>query len=348
MSRRRSGAGALSLALLAACACEGTKAAPSRSAEDAGATATSSAPDAASATPVASASPALPDDAAATDAVATPRWAFDCSDTSAPKAGKSIGHTSIVFKIELSSDKKAAWKPNAKKVKGRYKGEVAAYRLAQALGLPNVPPACLRTFEAPAATSALATNAEAAKLFASDVIVEDGKVHGVVIPWIDGLSFWPLEKEPLRTEARTWLTAGADIPKAKIDLARQASTLVAFDFLTDNWDRYSGENVGLDRDGRLVLYIDNDAAFMEGPPLDRVARNKALLDATDRFSRSFVARVRALDAERLAAAFGEDAAGKPLLGKSVVTAVATRVKKLLAAIDQKIVKRGEAETLYFP
>ncbi len=277
-----------------------------------------------------------------------PKWAFDCSDTSVPRSGKSIGHTSVVFKVQLDSGKKAAWKPNARKVKGRYKGEVAAYRLAEALGLPNVPPACFRAFDAPLAASALAGNADAAKTFASEVLIEDGKVRGVVIPWIEGLRFWPLEKGPLRTEARTWLRAGSEIPETKRDLARQTSTLTAFDFITGNWDRYSGENVGIDPSGTLVLYIDNDAAFMEAPPKERVARNKALVDATDRFSRSFVARLREMDEPRLSAAFGEETAGTPLLTPSVVAVIATRVKELVSVIDAKIAKRGEAETLYFP
>ena len=167
-------------------------------------------------------------------------------------------------------------------MKGRYKSEVAAFRLAEALGIANVPPACVRVLDARAAAAALALNDDAAKLFADEAIVEQGKVYGALIPWIDGLSFWPLEKEPLRTEARTWLGAGKPIPAGKIELARQASTLVAFDFITGNWDRYSGENVGLDSTGAHVLFIDNDAAFLELPPKEQLARNKALLDATNR------------------------------------------------------------------
>ncbi len=287
-------------------------------------------------------------DVSGADASSASRWAFDCSDTSVPKAGKSIGHTSVVFKVELSSGKKAAWKPNAKKVKGRYKGEIAAYRLATELGLGNVPPACFRSIDAATAAAALAKNAEAAKVFADEVVVDAGKIHGVLIPWIDGLTFWPLEKEPLRSEARTWLASGAELPKAKLALAAQASALVVFDFLTGNWDRYSGENVGLDPSGELVLYIDNDAGFMEQPPADRVARNKARLDATDRFSRRLVERLRALDEERLAKAFGEELDGKPLLSPKVVSLVAARARELLGVVDAKIGARGEAATLYFP
>jgi|GEM_PF-951876 len=344
----------LALTLLVACSCE-KKAAPTPAAvSDAG----DHAPDRAGAkAPVESAdtsptlgSPSLTGDASAEvgDASETPRWAFDCTDTSLPKTGKSIGHTSVVFKVELSNGRKAAWKPNAKRVKGRYKGEIAAYRLAQTLGLANVPPACFRAIDASAAAKTLAPNADAARLFAEEVLVEDGKVHGVVIPWIDGLSFWPLEKDPLRSEARSWLATGAEIPQAKASLAAQTSTLVVFDFLTGNWDRYSGENVGLDRTADLVLYIDNDAGFMEAPPKDRIARNKALLEATDRFSRRLVDRLRELDGERLAAAFGEETAGSPLLSRKVLSLVASRVEELLAIIDAKIAKRGEAETLYFP
>ena len=333
-----------------ACSCE-KKAAPTAApSSDAGAHSSDGADAIAPAAGV-DASPPLASTALTGDAgsaSAAPRWAFDCTETGLPTGGKSIGHTSVVFKIALSNGKKAAWKPNAKKVKGRYKGEIAAYRLAQTLGLENVPPACFRAIDASAAAKALAPNADAATLFADEVLTESGKVHGVVIPWIDGLSFWPLEKEPLRSEARSWLAASSEIPQAKVALAAQTSTLVVFDFLTGNWDRYSGANVGLDRTGDLVLFIDNDAAFMDAPPKDHLARNKALLEATDRFSRRLIGRLRGLDEGRLTAAFGEEVAGRPLLSKTVVSAVASRVAELLAVIDAKIAQRGEAETLYFP
>ena len=341
--RRRTSALVLALAFVAAC--DGKKATPETTVPaTASATPSLASPSAPPSPPVAT---TVDGDAAVAVTDAKPTWAFDCTDTSTPKGGKSIGHTSVVFKLLLSSGKKAAWKPNAKKVKGRYKGEVAAFRLAEALGIANVPPACIRVFDARAAAAVLAQSDEASTLFADEVIVEQGKVYGALIPWIDGLSFWPIEKEPLRTEARAWLGAGKPIPAGKSDLARQASMLVAFDFITGNWDRYSGENVGLDPTGTHVLFIDNDAAFMEGPPKAQLERNKALLDGTDRFSRAFVAGARKLDAERLAAVFGDEAPGRPLLSSAVTENVARRIKELVAIVDAKIAARGEAETLYF-
>jgi hypothetical protein len=291
--------------------------------------------------------PAPLPDASAADAAAASPWAFDCADDSAPpKTGKSIGHTSVVFKLELANGKKAAFKPNARKVRGRYRGEVATYRLARALGITNVPPACLRTFDAKAMSAALASNADASRRFGEEAIVEDGHVTGVVIPWIEGLHFWPLEKEPLQSEVRSWLAAGAEIPPAKLELARQASDLVVLDFITGNWDRYSGENVGLDSTGTRVLFIDNDAAFMDGPPKAELARNKARLEETARFSRPLVASIRALDADRLDAALGEEAPGRPLVAKSVVASVAARMKDLLAIIDAKQSDGGETAVFF--
>lgn len=298
-----------------------------------------------------------------------PPWRYDCSEDFVPRSGKSVGHTSAVFKLELENGRTVAWKPNAKRMKRRYKGEIAAYRLAEAMGIAaNVIPACATAIDATAAAKALESNPVAAKLLADEAIIEDDKIYGARMPWLDGLRFWPLEKEPLRAEAKGWLTAGAPIPKDKVDLARQTSTLVAFDFVTGNWDRYSGHNVGIvaaDHGGVVgappgphrtgwpddprvrVLYIDNDAAFMEGAPKEHLDRNKAMLEKTDRFSRSFIAAARSLDEARLASVFGEEAPGRVLLTPAVIRAVAERVKELLAIVDAKIAAHGEAETLYF-
>lgn len=276
-------------------------------------------------------------------------WTLGCNDDlGAPKAAKSVGNTSVVFKLELSDGRRVAWKPNAKQVKGRYRGEIAAFRLARALGIPNVPSACFRAFEASTVLAAFAANETAAKLFASEVIVEKGEVRGAVIPWIEGLQFLPLERDPLRTDMRAWLRAGGAIPPAKMDLARQVSTLVAFDFLIGNWDRYSGQNVGLDSSGAVVLFIDNDAAFLERPPKEHLARNRALLEATDRFSRSFVAAAQKLDRERLREALGEEAPGTPLLSDSVIATMAARAKVFSDVVTRKVDKHGEQEALFFP
>jgi hypothetical protein len=297
--------------------------------------------------------PSAPAASASSPGAAAPSpVAEDCGDGDLV-AAKSIGHTSVVFKIELAGGKKAAWKPNSRRGKGRYKGEIAAYRLGIALGIPNVPPACFRVFDATTVSRVLGASEATKKLLDDEVVIErvdgDGNqgVRGAVIPWIDGLQFWPLDKEPLRSQVQGWLRVDGTIPPEQLELARQASTLALFDFLTSNWDRYSGGNVGLDKAGQTVLFIDNDAAFMAGPPKDALAKNEALVAGIDRFSRSVVERLRALDDAGLARTFGEETPGRALLEPAVVKGVAERRTKLLALIDRKVASTGEPRTLYF-
>jgi hypothetical protein len=251
---------------------------------------------------------------------------------------KSIGHTSVVFKIELESNEKMAWKPSSKRGKERWRGEIAAAKLGRALRIPNVPPACMRTF----------TMKELAPLLpkgALDEVIanEDGSINGAEIPWIEGLQFLPIEKEPLRTDWKHWLGDGG-IPPEKGNLAAQLSTLVVFDAISGNWDRYSGANIGLDATGRWVLFIDNDAAFMEGAPPKELAANLARLEATQHFSRSLVGSLRTIDVAR---AFGRLPGGAPLLPEAIVKTVRERIANILKVIDAKIAAGSDGDVLSF-
>ena len=51
----------------------------------------------------------------------------------------------------------------------------------------------------------------------------------------------------------------------------------------------------IDKRTGTLLFIDNDGAFFDVPPLDGLQRNKTLLEGIDKLSRSFVIRVRELD-----------------------------------------------------
>lgn len=265
--------------------------------------------------------------------------------TAGPVRAKSIGHTSVAFKIELANGKRASFKPASRRGPLRYKGEIAAYRLGLALGIPNVPRAYFRSIDAGALAAALGTS-PGAELFAKEAIVTGNVTKGALMPWIDKLDFVALEREPLWTKWRTWLKRGEDAEDR--ELARQASILVAFDWLTGNWDRWSGGNIGIDKASGTVLFVDNDGAFFEKPPADAQKKSWKLLEGIDRFSRSFVASVRALDPEALARCIGEESPGVPLLSTKVLAAVEDRRTKLLALVDAKTRDAGEPETLYFP
>jgi hypothetical protein len=260
--------------------------------------------------------------------------------TAKPISGKSVGHTSVVFKLKLDGGLEAAYKPQSKRGHSRYRGEVAAYRLARALGIDNVPPAIARTFRMDALRAAVGGE----PIFADVVPNADGSVSGALIPWIKGLDFLPLERDPWMSRWKGWLAKGGAIPSDDRAFASQISTMIVFDYVTGNWDRWSGGNVGTDPSKTTILYIDNDGAFFDPPPAPALARQLAFLEGVDRFSRAFVDALRAVD---LKAAMGDETPGAPLLSAHVLTQVDERRKKALAIIDAKMKALGEAEVLIF-
>ena len=265
----------------------------------------------------------------------------------APRTLKSIGHTSVVFRVDFADGSRAAYKPESKRGHKRYRGEVAAFRLAKLLGLPNVPAAGVRVFPRAALRTAASANAKALSLFDDEVVDRGGRVYGSLVPWIDKLEFEPVESPTERTRWEKELQNGADVPADRRALDAQLSTLVVFDALTGNWDRWSGANVGIDRATGTLLFVDNDAAFFDPIP-PAFKPQMALLHRVDRFSRSLVARLRAIDALELADAFGDEEPGSPLLPARVVAACEERRKQILTVVDGKIGQLGDAAVLFFP
>jgi hypothetical protein len=278
--------------------------------------------------------------------------------TAAPVGGKSVGHTSVVFKLKLEGGLDAAYKPRSTRGNRRYRGEVAAYRLARSLSLENVPYATIRSFDYEALERAVGrepifaqvvpegARAESETGHATDAGSAAGasEVRGALMPWIKGLDFLPLEKEGEVAKWRAWLKADGVIPDDQKAMAAQISTMIAFDYVTGNWDRWSGGNVGFDHAKNEILFIDNDGAFFDPVPVKEMRRGVDFFDGTQRFSRGFVAALRAVD---LAKAFGEEVPGEPLLSAHQVAQADARRKKALAAIDAKIATLGENAVLAF-
>lgn len=246
--------------------------------------------------------------------------------------GKAIGHTSVVLKVRLEGGLEAAWKPNTRRGKNRFRGEVAARRLALALGLDAVPEAGLRCF-AREELLRLTSGATRELLEAELMADPDGRVPGAILPWISGLTFPEVEREPLLSRWKKGLEGGRDAGSGDDStFLADMSTLLVFDSLTGNWDRMSGANVGRDpRTGRL-LFVDNDGAFYEAPPPDGLARNTRLLHGAKRFSATFVAALDALDETSLAKVMGDDHLGRPLLSDKALAGVAARLRDTRAYV----------------
>jgi hypothetical protein len=283
--------------------------------------------------------------------------------TAAPVSGKSIGHTSVVFKLKLDGGLEAAYKPRSRRGRDRYRGEIAAYRVGIALGLNNVPTALPRSFSLTSLQAALGDGGPARELFDKEVVADsDGQVPGALMPWIPKLEFLPLEGEPWRARWNQWLASevgpgadelaeGPDAGSAGIgarSLAAQMSTMVVFDYLTGNWDRWSGGQIGIARATGTLLFLDNDGAFFDPPPAGPLASQLARLIKVWRFSRGFVGALRTFDPVAAKAALGDDGRGVELLTPSMRKGLEERRKRALAIVDAKIAERGEASVLAFP
>ncbi len=269
------------------------------------------------------------------------------SATRALLSAKSIGNTSIVFKLTYDSGDKAVFKPRSRRGRDRYKGEVAAYRLSQALGITAVPQATVERMPLAALESAMAGQTASLELAKKEIVADaDGKVSGALIPWINDLEFMKLEAEPLRSKWRAWLLDPAPVPEDSRALAGQIATMIVFDALTGNWDRWSGANVGSKPKSRELLFVDNDGAFMVPTPAP-FERQRELLKGLKKYPRGLVGKLRELDAAQLRAALGDEAPGAQLLPAAAVDQLDARRRDVLAEADARIRELGEAKVFVF-
>ena len=260
-------------------------------------------------------------------------------------ASKSIGHTSYVLKLTLSDGSRAVFKPRSRRPLGdrRYRSEIAAFRLGHALGLDNVPRAIPRSFDA-----AMLRRLQPG--FDQDALPDpDGRIRGALMPWIDAYRVLPLEEASWRAKWEAWLTdPSSTIPEDQRTLAAAISTMIAFDYLTANWDRWSGANVAEDGATHTVLYVDNDGAFYDPPPADALSRQLSLLRRVVRFSRSFLEALRGLDEAKLRDVFGEESASQPLLPDTTVRQADERRRRVVDTVDARIADAGSQAILSFP
>ena len=130
-------------------------------------------------------------------------------------------------------------------------------------------------------------------------------------------------------------------------IARQLSNIFVFDFLTNNWDRWSEreEYFGVNNhfaDGRMIS-LDNGAAFhtLSSSRVDQ------RFDSVERFSRSMVFSVRRLDPSWVDPILFEDI-GLEGTEEQRLKVFWTRKTELLKRIDTLRSLHGDAKVLYFP
>jgi hypothetical protein len=263
-------------------------------------------------------------------------------------SARSIGNTSVVFKLTFASGAKAAYKPRSKRGRDRYQGEIAAYRLAQALDVDNVPAVSFRRIAFADLERALAAQPQGRELARQEIVADaDGTVPGALIPWIEQLDFLRLESEPWKSKWRAWLLTPEPVAEGDRALAAQVAAMIVFDGVTGNWDRWSGANVGFDAKAHKLLFVDNDGAFMTPTPAP-FEQQRGLVRMLKKVPRALVDKLRGLDPPRMKAALGEEATGAPLLSDAALRDVETRRRALLAVVDARVKELGPERVYAFP
>lgn len=254
-------------------------------------------------------------------------------------AMREVGNTSINLRCDLEGDIDGAYKPSESRHLQHFRGEIGGFRVAQLLGLERVPPAVLRRVrreEMPAGASL------------SRVRFRDGVSWGAMIYWVPVLRSAQIYSGPTLDRWTRLLTQGEPIPDAERARAEDVSTIIAFDFLIGNWDRWHGTNTLQDRDGRLV-FRDNNGGFYEPMPSGRYEIILAWFQRVQKFSRAFVDHARALSLPSLRASIAEDSLGdEPLLTDAQLRGVLRRRDTLVQYVDALVQIHGEADVYAFP
>jgi hypothetical protein len=261
---------------------------------------------------------------------------------------KPVGHTSVVLRMRTVARVTAALRVRSRHIQDGYQYEIAAYRISRLLGLDNVPPAVYRRV----------TWKEIRQRFYEGMLDRrgairravlwdaDGSAPGAAVYWVKGMRSIGLEKQ---ARWQSWLQDG-EIPEGKAALARDLSTMVVFDFVVGNWDRFSGGNLPTDASRKRALLRDNDRSFSTPLLERRYDKLLAGLTRTERFSRDLVRRLASLDQESIQAELARDPShdADPLLNRSQIADVLDRRATALSYVAALIEERGEDDVLFFP
>lgn len=245
---------------------------------------------------------------------------------------QNVGSTSVNLHLRLEGGIDAAWKPRTTSHGESYRAEIAAYRLNRLLGLNRVPPAISR----PIPRSALRLAPDSPVIFD-----RDNTARGAAIYWIPVLRPSRIDGAEDQERWGRWLRQGRTVPPEQSQRAEEISTLLVFDFLTGNWDRWSGANVPMDAQGHLI-YRDNNGGFEEPFVDGLLQRSRSLLHRTQRFRRSVIDRARAMTEASVRAEMALDPdRNAPPLNAAQIRSLLRRRDLLIEYVDGLARRHGE-------
>lgn len=255
------------------------------------------------------------------------------------------GGSSISFRVDFADGSRAAFKPTQTNPQSVPRKEAAAYRLGRLLGLNLIAPSVMRPLPKADVLGKLVDADWARRRVENETLFDKStETLGALMYWIPSVSDLKLDTTEGILRWTAWLTQGSEIPEGKSGLLGQLSTLLLFDLLQNNSDRFSGGNMLGSGDGRTLYYMDNAFGFQADP--DGHVRCMSYLSRSQKFSRSFVKRLERLTREELASALtGEP--GAPLLSDEEIDALLRRRDRALRYVRGLCTTYGEDKVLVF-
>ena len=246
--------------------------------------------------------------------------------------------TAIKFKVTLKNGVIAALRPQQLLEQANDRADIAAYWLSRALGLGIVPPACARTVNQTELMAAVTSPTWKTRMTKEVRWTPEGSVRASLAYRVPGVVDGALE-----TSRKLWrpqLLQATPLSAPHADLA-EASRIMSWDFLTANWDRWSGDNTRRAGKAGPWVWVDNGAGFGKYAAKARKA-NQARLLQVERFSRSLVTAVRGPSDDDLKLILAPSG-----LDERELTEFLARRHVFLTHVDQLIAKHGEADVLAF-
>jgi hypothetical protein len=255
------------------------------------------------------------------------------------------GGSSISFRLDFVDGTRAAFKPEQINPQTVPRKEVAAYRLNRWLGFNAVPPATMRTFHRDDLVGKLPPDLQffANRINAETTFDAEGFTRGEVSYWIPVIVDSHLDTLDNVLTWWRWMTVGEEIPPDKTELMAQLSSLLIFDLLTNNSDRFSGGNLLTSKDGRTLFWMDNTFGFQIEP--EGHLRCRTYLVRCQKFSRKLYESLRRLDLPSLREAMAVEPG---LLTEPEMQSVVTRRDVALRYVDGLIAQLGRDKVLVFP
>jgi hypothetical protein len=260
------------------------------------------------------------------------------------------GGSSISFRVDFVDGSRAAFKPMQTNPQSVPRKEVAAYRLGRLLGLHAIAPSLLHALTREEVLGKLAPDSEWTRTRIETETIFDsaelrGKTVGALMYWIPSVVDMHLDTTEGIEHWSEWLHQGTAIPQDKAAILAQLSTLLLFDLIQNNSDRFSGGNLLGSPDGHSLYFMDNAFGFQADP--DGHQRCWSYLKRAQKFSRSFFVALHDLDQPRLQAALTEEGSG-PLLTKDEAEALLQRRDRALRYLRGLFTEFGEEKVLVFP